>query len=91
VFISGSGTGGTIAGISKYLKERNRKVKIILADPPGSALFNKVNNGVLYTDEDKEGFRLKHSFDTVIEGVGLNRLTANYQLAEIDLAYKVSD
>ncbi len=41
-FVCGSGTGGSIAGISKYLKEKNSNIKIILADPPGSSLTNKV-------------------------------------------------
>ena len=50
IFVNGSGTGGTIGGISKYLKEKNDSIKVILSDPPGSALFNRINCGVLYTD-----------------------------------------
>ena len=41
-FVCGSGTGGSIAGISNYLKEKNSNIQIILADPPGSSLANKV-------------------------------------------------
>jgi cysteine synthase A len=41
-FVCGSGTGGSIAGISNYLKEKNSDIKIILADPNGSSLANKV-------------------------------------------------
>ena len=41
-FVAGSGTGGTLAGVSAYLKQRNARIVIALADPPGSSLFNKV-------------------------------------------------
>jgi len=86
-FVNGSGTGGTIAGISQYLKERNQGIQVILADPEGSALSNRVNCGVLFTDEDKEGFRKKIIQDTVVEGVGLNRLTRNFEQAYIDKVF----
>lgn len=46
---------------------------------------------MLFTLQEKEGFRLKNPFDTVIEGVGLNRPTANFNEAVIDDAEKVSD
>jgi len=91
VFVMSAGTGGTIAGVSKYLKEKNSNVKVVLADPPGSSLANKVNFGVMYTNEEAEGFRLTHPFDTITEGTGLNRLTANFDKAKIDKAYTVSD
>lgn len=52
-FICGAGTGGTLAGVSKYLKQKNQKIKIILADPEGSGLFNKVKYGVLFTRQEK--------------------------------------
>ena len=51
---------------------------VVLADPPGSSLRNHVMCGLCYTDEEAEGHRKKHPFDTVVEGVGLNRLTKNY-------------
>lgn len=66
-------------------------MKVILADPQGSSLLNKVNCGICYTGEEAEGFRLKHPFDTVTEGIGLNRLTANFNEADIDKAYRVTD
>lgn len=41
-FVSGAGTGGTIAGVSVYLKSKDPSMKIYLIDPPGSSLYNKV-------------------------------------------------
>ncbi len=41
-FVSGAGTGGTIAGVSAYLKQQDPRVQVFLVDPPGSSLFNKV-------------------------------------------------
>ncbi|CCE72780.1 Piso0_000374 [Millerozyma farinosa CBS 7064] len=93
VFINGSGTGGTIAGVSRYLKEKAPETKIILADPQGSGLANRVNYGVMYDRVEKEGTRRRHQVDTLVEGIGLNRLTWNFQQAEdyIDEAIRVSD
>ena len=44
-FICASGTGGTIGGVSRFLKEKNKDVKIYLSDPTGSALYNYITNG----------------------------------------------
>ncbi|GLC62197.1 hypothetical protein PLESTB_001854200 [Pleodorina starrii] len=90
-FVSGAGTGGTIAGVSVSLKARNPRVKVFLVDPPGSSLFNKVKRGVLYTYEEAEGKRLRNPFDTITEGIGLNRLTANFDRAVIDDAFRGTD
>ncbi len=46
-FVAASGTGGTLAGTSEYLKSRNRNVRCVLADPPGSSLYEFVRNGAL--------------------------------------------
>jgi cysteine synthase A len=51
VFVSGAGTGGTVAGVSQYLKGKNPKVQVFLVDPPGSSLYNKVRFLGLHTDE----------------------------------------
>ncbi|BDA42261.1 Cysteine synthase 2 [Coccomyxa sp. Obi] len=90
-FISGAGTGGTIAGISCYLKSQDPRIKVMLVDPPGSSLFNKVKRGVLYAREEAEGKRLRNPFDTITEGIGINRITANFSLAKVDDAFKGSD
>lgn len=93
IFVSGSGTGGTITGIAKYLNEKSPKSYICLADPQGSGFYNRINHGVLYDKVEKEGTRRRHQTDTLVEGIGLNRLTHNFLLGEqlIDLAYKVTD
>ena len=72
---------------------KNRKVRVILADPQGSGLSNRINQGTLFNIKDKEGHRLKHPFDTITEGVGLNRITANFQrgVPFIDSAFEISD
>lgn len=90
-FVSGAGTGGTIAGVSRVLKAHNPHIQVVLADPQGSSLFNKVKRGVLYTWHEAEGKRLKNPFDTITEGVGLNRLTANFAAAAVDDAVRVTD
>ena len=95
VFVASAGTGGTVAGVAARLKVELGKdqVKVILADPQGSALANRVNAGVLFNVKDKEGHRVKHPFDTVTEGIGLNRLTDNFRIGVpfIDKAFTVTD
>ncbi len=73
-----TGTGGTIAGISKKLKSKDKGIKIYLVDPPGSGLYNKVTRGVMFTRQEAEQKRLKNPFDTITEGVGINRVTTNF-------------
>ncbi|KAJ6813574.1 cysteine synthase 2 [Iris pallida] len=90
-FIAAAGTGGTLAGVSHFLKEKDPTVKCYLIDPPGSGLFNKVTRGVMYTREEAEGKRLKNPFDTITEGIGINRLTKNFMMAELDGAYRGTD
>jgi cysteine synthase A len=95
VFVGSAGTGGTVAGVASRLKLTlgKEQVKCILADPQGSALSSRVNQGTLFNVKDKEGHRVRHPFDTVTEGVGLNRLTENFKIGIpfIDRAFEVSD
>ncbi|KAI8320901.1 OAS-TL 2 [Martensiomyces pterosporus] len=77
-FVHGSGTGGTIAGITHYLKPRIPGIKCFLSDPQGSGLANKVNHGVMFAHTEREGSRRRQQVDTLVEGVGLNRLTKNF-------------
>lgn len=92
-FIAGCGTGGTIAGVARYLKEKISSVKVILADPQGSGFYNRVKHGVMYASQEKEGTRRRHQVDTLVEGIGLNRITHNFAQGEdyIDDAIKVTD
>ncbi|KAJ1557213.1 hypothetical protein HK096_008513 [Nowakowskiella sp. JEL0078] len=77
-FVMGSGTGGTLAGVSHYLKQRIPNLRIVLADPHGSGLFNKVKFNVMYSQTESEGTRKRFQVDTVVEGVGINRMTKNF-------------
>ncbi|PON94026.1 Cystathionine beta-synthase [Trema orientale] len=90
-FVAAAGTGGTVAGVSKFLQEKNPNIKCFLIDPPGSGLFNKVTRGVMYTKEEAEGRRLKNPFDTITEGIGVNRITQNFMMAKLDGAFQGTD
>ena len=46
-FVAASGTGGTLAGVAEFLKSKSSKVRTVLADPPGSALYEFIRNGAL--------------------------------------------
>ncbi|EQC41797.1 cysteine synthase A [Saprolegnia diclina VS20] len=90
-YVMSAGTGGTIAGVSLYLKEKNPAVQVILADPPGSSLYNKVRHNVCYAPQQSERTVKRHRYDTIAEGIGIDRLTANFAKARIDDAYRVTD
>lgn len=92
-FVSGAGTGGTIAGIGRFLKSMDEEVQVVLADPEGSGLYNKVKHGVLYDRREAEGTKRRHQVDTVVEGIGINRMTNNIDLAIpiIDDAFRITD
>ncbi|KAF7831277.1 cysteine synthase 2 [Senna tora] len=90
-FVAAAGTGGTLAGVSSFLQEKNPNIKCFLVDPPGSGLFNKVTRGVMYTKQEAEGRRLKNPFDTITEGIGINRITKNFMMAKLDGAFQGSD
>lgn len=92
-FVTGAGTGGTISGVGLYLKSTVPNVRIVLADPQGSGFYNKVKYGIMYHSREKEGTRRRHQVDTVVEGIGLNRITRNFEagLQAIDEAFRVDD
>ncbi|KAK7371918.1 hypothetical protein VNO80_05285 [Phaseolus coccineus] len=90
-FVAAAGTGGTVAGVSTFLQEKNPDIKCFLVDPPGSGLFNKVTRGVMYTKEEAEGRRLKNPFDTITEGIGINRITKNFAMAKLHGAFRGTD
>lgn len=92
-FISGAGTGGTVAGVGQYLKSANENVRVAVADPEGSGLYNKVKHGVMFDRKESEGTKRRHQVDTVVEGIGINRLTNNLELALpiLDDAFRITD
>ncbi|CAK9214335.1 unnamed protein product [Sphagnum troendelagicum] len=67
-FICAIGTGGTLAGVGKYLKEQNPNVRIGMADPMGAAMYNYYSSGVLQS-----------SGTSISEGIGQGRVTANLE------------
>ena len=79
-FVCAVGSGGTIGGVSLALKARNPKIRIALADPMGSALFNFYEHG-----------ELKAEGNSITEGIGQGRITANLEGVEIDRAYRILD
>jgi cysteine synthase A len=80
-FVAASGTGGTVAGVSEYLKSRNTRVRTVLADPPGSSLYEFIRHGVVKATGS----------GSITEGIGIGRITANMQGAPIDDAVHVED
>lgn len=92
-FVAGAGTGGTISGCARYLKERLPEMRVVLADPPGSGLFNRVKYGVMFDIKEREGTRRRHQVDTIVEGIGINRVTHNFEAGRelVDDAVRVTD
>jgi cysteine synthase len=87
------GTGGTITGVLEYLVPRLPRLLIVLADAQGSGLYNSIKHGVMYSSTEKEGTRRRHQVDSLVEGIGLNRLTRNFVKGQdrIQEAVKVTD
>jgi cysteine synthase A len=79
-FVSAVGTGGTLAGVGIFLKERNPKIRIGLADVPGAALYNYYAHG-----------ELKAEGSSITEGIGQGRITANLEDAPVDIAWEIDD
>ncbi len=79
-WVSATGTGGTFAGVSLYLKEKNPNIKAILADPMGSGLYSYVKTGEITLEGS-----------SITEGIGNSRITANMEGVPIDDAIQVSD
>ena len=79
-FICAVGSGGTLGGVSMALKERNKDIKIGIADPGGAALYGYYKNG-----------ELKSEGTSVTEGIGQGRITANLEGIKVDHAYRIDD
>jgi cysteine synthase A len=79
-FVSAVGTGGTLAGVAAGLKEKNKAVKIAIADPLGAALHSFYTEGVL-----------KAEGTSITEGIGQGRITANLEGFAPDFSWQVTD
>jgi cysteine synthase A len=79
-FICAVGSGGTLGGVAIALRERNKDIKIGLADPEGAALYSYYKDG-----------ELKSEGSSITEGIGQGRVTANLTDLDVDLPYRVSD
>ncbi len=79
-FVCAVGTGGTLAGVSMFLKEKKPDVKIGIADPLGAALYHYYADG-----------ELKAEGESITEGIGQGRITMNIEALEIDFPYQIPD
>jgi len=79
-FVAGVGTGGSLSGVGRYLKEQNPEIQVILADPVGSALGDFVRSGT-------------HSGDGpyLVEGIGGSQAPDNFDASVVDAVESVSD
>jgi cysteine synthase A len=79
-FCCAIGTGGTISGVGRYLKEQNPNIVIALTDPLGSCMYNYYKYG-----------ELRSEGNSITEGIGQGRVTANIAAAPVDEAFRVPD
>jgi cysteine synthase A len=79
-FTCAIGTGGTLAGVSRFLKEKNPRIKTVASDPMGAAMYSWFKQG-----------ELKSEGSSVTEGIGLGRVTGNVKDAKVDDAYRIPD
>lgn len=80
-FVCAVGTGGTIAGVSQYLKQQRDDIQLVLLDCIGSALYSFITTGVATMSEGT----------SITEGIGNSRITDNLDGAEIDWALQIAD
>ena len=79
-FTCAVGTGGTLAGVSIGLKNKNKNIKIALSDPMGSSLYSYIKNN-----------KLESKGNSITEGIGTGRITKNFEKALIDDAFQTDD
>lgn len=79
-FVCGVGTGGTITGVAKYLKEKNPKVKIVGADPVGSLFYDFFHTGKIVE---------AHTYK--VEGIGEDIFPSTLDFSLLDDIIQVSD
>ena len=79
-FTCAVGTGGTLAGVSVGLKNKNKNIKIALSDPMGSSLYSHIKNN-----------KLESIGNSITEGIGTGRITKNFDKALVDDAFQSDD
>ncbi len=79
-WVAATGTGGTYAGVSMFLKEKNPNIRCVVADPMGSGLYSYVKTG-----------EIKPEGSSITEGIGNSRITGNMEGAPIDDAIQIDD
>ena len=79
-WVAATGTGGTFAGVSMFLKEKNPNLKSVVADPMGSGLYSYVKTG-----------EIKIEGNSITEGIGNSRITANMEGVPMDDAIQIDD
>ena len=79
-FTCAVGTGGTLAGVSIGLKNKNKNIKIALSDPMGSSLYSHIKNN-----------KLESVGSSITEGIGTGRITRNFDKALVDEAFQTED
>jgi cysteine synthase A len=80
-FICAIGTGGTLAGVSQYLREKKKDIVIGLADPCGAAMYNLFAHGEAKASEG----------GSITEGIGLGRVTPIIEGLKVDKPYLIPD
>ena len=80
-FVCAVGSGGTLAGVSRYLKEKNKNITIGVADPRGAAMYHYFKDGEAKSTEG----------GSITEGIGLGRVTAIVKEMVVDKAYLIPD
>jgi cysteine synthase A len=79
-FICSVGTGGTLAGVAQYLREKKPDVVIGLADPLGASLYHYYKHGTL-----------KAEGSSISEGIGQGRVTKNLEGLKVDAPFQIPD
>ncbi len=79
-FACAVGTGGTLAGVSIGLKNKNKDIEIALSDPMGSSLYSYIKNN-----------KLENTGSSITEGIGTGRITKNFDKALVDDAFQTDD
>ena len=79
-FTCAVGTGGTLAGVSIGLKNKNKNIKIALSDPMGSSLYSHIKDN-----------KLESTGSSITEGIGTGRITKNFDKALVDEAFQTDD